>query len=51
MYNIDSLRIFSNLYGVRPSVCYAGYVIYTIYGGTQVVIHLKEDYVTVIILA
>ena len=33
MYNFDSLRIFTNLYGVRPSVCYPGYIVYTIYGG------------------
>ena len=31
MYNFDSLRIFTNLYGVRPSVCYPGYVVYTIH--------------------
>ena len=31
MYNIDSLQIFTDLYGVRPSVCYPGYVVYIIY--------------------
>ena len=40
MYNIDSLRFFTDFYGVRPSVCYPGYVVYTIYGYMQLQTHI-----------